>query len=459
MRFLKLMHFTLCLVLFAAGWIRFRYHGNINYDDIGFRYNYYIVVVYGVILFFFMRTYNAYMFGYNRIRSLLLSQILSQLLSVTVVYVTVSVAWNRFDPPLVFAEVLAVQIVLDVIWSYAASKTYLKINPQKKTILIYRDERDKRRFGSLGGKPTERLYKIRRELEYDGDFEGISHILEGYEAIFVAGVNSRCRNGILKYCVETGIPGFFLPHVGDILMQDARHVQAFDAPLLYVSKKYVSPEYAVIKRLFDIAVSACGIIILSPVFCLTAVAIKLCDGGPVFYRQRRLTKDGKEFTIWKFRSMRVDAEKDGVARLSSGEDDDRITAVGRVIRTCRIDELPQLWNVLTGSMSLVGPRPERPEIAEEYCAVMPDFRLRLQIRAGITGYAQVYGKYNTDPYEKLEFDLMYINEMSILTDIRLMFATLRILFSPERTEGIDSEQITAMDYGSTAGRHNDDDIQ
>ena len=170
------------------------------------------------------------------------------------------------------------------------------------------------------------------------------------------------------------------------------------------------------------------------------------DGGPAIYKQVRLTRDGKEFKIWKFRSMRVDAEKDGVARLSSDEKDDRITPIGRIVRKCRLDELPQLFNILMGDMSVVGPRPERPEIAKRYYETIPDFKLRLQIKAGLTGYAQVYGKYNTDPYEKLEFDLLYIKDMGVLTDIRLIFATFGILFLPESTEGVNPGQTTAMGY-------------
>ena len=184
---------------------------------------------------------------------------------------------------------------------------------------------------------------------------------------------------------------------------------------------------------------------------ITGLAIRFSDGGPAFYRQTRLTKDGKEFRIVKFRSMRVDAERDGVARLSTGDKDDRITPIGRVIRKLRIDELPQLFNILSGDMSVVGPRPERPEIAAAYCEAMPDFKLRLQVKAGLTGYAQVYGKYNTGPYEKLGFDLLYIDHMSILTDLQICFATFAILFLPESTEGVKEGQTTAMDGGSQTG--------
>lgn len=238
--------------------------------------------------------------------------------------------------------------------------------------------------------------------------------------------------------------------IGDTIMSSAHHMHMFHLPMLRVGRYNPQPEYLFIKRLLDIVISAAALIILSPIFLATAIAIKATDHGPVFYKQTRLTKDGKEFGILKFRSMRVDAEKDGIARLSSGEHDDRITPVGKVIRACRVDELPQLINILRGELSIVGPRPERPEIAAQYCEEMPEFSLRLQAKAGLTGYAQVYGKYNTTPYDKLTMDLMYIAHPSIIEDLKIMFATVKILFVPESTEGVAEGATTAM------GQENDD---
>ena len=191
--------------------------------------------------------------------------------------------------------------------------------------------------------------------------------------------------------------------------------------------------------------SALGCIVTSPIMLITALCIKLYDGGPVFYTQDRLTRDGKVFKVYKFRSMKTDAEKDGVARLA-GEHDDRITPVGRVIRKVRIDELPQLLNILKGDMSIVGPRPERPELAAENEKIMPEFRYRLKVKAGLTGYAQVLGKYNTTPYDKLRLDLMYIEQYSLLLDIKLILMTIKILFIPESTEGVkdDNSSGTAL---------------
>ena len=448
---LKAIHYVVCIALFFVFWILFRYN---EYTRVGsrFRYNYYMTIIYAILLVFFSRIYNAYLLGYIRIRSLVFSQFLSQLFSVFIVWFGASVAWKRFHNPWLLFVLLLIQLIFNAIWSFVSTRVYFNIVKQKRTILIYRDALDRRRIGSLKGKPTERLFKIVKEIQFDGKFKEIRGELKGFDAIFVAGVNSRCRNGILKYCQEEGVHGFFLPHVGDTIMQSAQHIQSFDSPVLYVNRKSLNPQYLIIKRVFDVVVSAVALVILSPLIGITALAVKMYDHGPAFYKQVRLTKDAREFKILKFRSMRVDAEKDGVARLSTGDKDDRITPIGKVIRKCRLDELPQLINILRGDMSIVGPRPERPEITQKYNETMPDFQLRLQVQAGLTGYAQVYGKYNTDPYEKLEFDLLYIKEMGILTDLKLMFATVGILFLPESTEGVDPGQVTALDYENEANR-------
>jgi lipopolysaccharide/colanic/teichoic acid biosynthesis glycosyltransferase len=223
----------------------------------------------------------------------------------------------------------------------------------------------------------------------------------------------------------------------------AENMHFFHLPIFRVTKYNPKIEYLIVKRIIDIIASLLGIIILSPVMIIVAIFVK-SDGGPVFYKQVRLTQNGKKFKVLKFRSMRVDAESNGKAVLSAGENDPRITKVGRVIRAIRFDELPQLINILKGDMTIVGPRPERPEIAEEYYETIPEFRLRLQCKAGLTGYAQVYGKYNTEPYDKLLMDLMYIAKPSLLEDLRIIFATVKILFMKDSTEGIDVNQDTAM---------------
>ena len=188
----------------------------------------------------------------------------------------------------------------------------------------------------------------------------------------------------------------------------------------------------------DVTLSGVLLLVVSPFMLLTALAIKLEDGGPALFKQERVTVDGRPFWIYKFRSMIVDAEKYG-AQFSS-KNDSRITKVGRFIRATRLDELPQLLNILKGDMSIVGPRPERQQYIEEFCKETPEFIYRLKVKAGLTGYAQIYGKYNTTPLDKLKLDLMYIETYSVLLDIRLIFLTLKIMFMKESTEGVEDGQ-------------------
>ena len=258
----------------------------------------------------------------------------------------------------------------------------------------------------------------------------ILQAMNGYQAVIVSGVEATLRNGIVKECIDKDINCYFIPHTGDVIIAGAKHLQSFSVPIMSAKRATLRPEYAFAKRALDILLAMIDLILASPFMLITAVAIKAYDHGPVLYKQIRLTKDGKQFKILKFRSMRVDAEKDGVARLAA-DHDDRITPVGRVIRAIRFDERPQIFNILMGDMSIVGPRPERPEIAAQYEQEMPAFSLRLQVKAGLTGTAQVYGRYNTEPRDKLKMDLRYINNMSLVEDLKLIFATVKILFMKE----------------------------
>ena len=206
--------------------------------------------------------------------------------------------------------------------------------------------------------------------------------------------------------------------------------------------KPYGPYEKYLKRTMDCIMASCALLLLSPVMLITAIFVRLKLGAPVLFFQERPGKNEKIFKLYKFRSMIVDAEKNG-ARLAS-QNDSRITPIGKVIRATRIDELPQLINILKGDMTIVGPRPERPEIEEQYLEELPEFTMRLKVKAGLTGYAQVFGKYNTTPEDKLKLDLLYINQRSLLLDFKLIFYTIKILFLPESTEGIDENQTTAI---------------
>ena len=233
------------------------------------------------------------------------------------------------------------------------------------------------------------------------------------------------------------------PKISDVIIRSSEMLHLFDTPLLLARNSGLSIEQRFIKRTIDLVFSGIILVIASPFMLIAAVMIKTYDHGPVFFKQKRYTIDRKEFYVYKFRSMIVDAEKDGVARLAT-KNDSRITPVGNILRKTRLDELPQLFNVLKGDMSLVGPRPERPEIAQEYEKETPEFAFRLKVKAGLTGYAQVYGKYNTTAYDKLKLDLMYIENYSLLSDIKLIIMTFKIMFMKESTEGLEENQVLAV---------------
>lgn len=399
-----------------------------------------IGVIYFVLYMTYGRIYESFLISLVRITEMVYSQALALLMSDGIFYAVLSLMARQLVPVMPMLGLFSVQLGISVLWCVIAHKWYFAVFHAKRTAVIYDRGRD---VGELiGTYGLSKKFDVCRTAALEECLEGDFAVLDGMQTAFLCGISSHDRNLILKQCVEKGITVYVLPKIGDIIMSGAKQMHLFHLPFLRVGRYDPAPEYLVLKRLFDIVVSACALIVLSPVMVVVALAVRR-DGGPAFYRQCRLTKDGKRFDVLKFRSMRVDAEKDGKARLAS-ENDDRITPVGHFIRKVRIDELPQLINILKGDMSIVGPRPERPEIAAEYEKELPEFSLRLQAKAGLTGYAQVYGKYNTTPYDKLQMDLMYIANPSFWEDLRIIFATIKILFLPESTEGVAEGQETAM---------------
>ncbi|MBR3019127.1 MAG: sugar transferase [Clostridia bacterium] len=278
-------------------------------------------------------------------------------------------------------------------------------------------------------------FKIEAVMDIGDVLRDLDAVLKDKEVIFLFGVHSHERNIILKQCTYRNIQLFILPRVGDLLMSGTEEMHMLHLPILRSKGYNPTMEYRAVKRIIDIIFSALGLVVLSPLLLVTLIAVK-SDGGPAFYKQIRLTQNGREFEIIKFRCMCVDAEKLSGAVLSAGENDPRITKVGKIIRAFRIDEMPQLFNILRGDMTIVGPRPERPEIAAEYEKELPEFSLRLQAKAGLTGYAQVYGKYNSSPYDKLLMDLIYIAHPSLVQDLKIVLKTIKTLFDKESTEGV-----------------------
>lgn len=402
--------------------------------------NWIVVALFFVLYILFCRIYDGFLISINRISEIVYSQALSSVISDFLLYAVICLLSKRLVNPLPLFGALVVQVLLSGLWAYCAHRWYFSKFPAKRTAVIYDVREGLERLVEEYG--LEKKFKIQIAMNVQQALAN-KELLNQMDTVFLSGIHSHDRNILLKYCVEKDINVYVIPRIGDVLMSGAQSMHMFHLPMLQVGRYRPSPVYLFLKRGFDILASGIATVILSPVFAATAIAIKRYDGGPVFYKQQRLTKDGKIFEVLKFRSMRVDAEKDGVARLSTGDKDDRITPVGRFIRMVRIDELPQLLNILKGDMTICGPRPERPEIAAQYEEELPEFRLRLQAKAGLTGYAQVYGKYNTTPYDKLVMDLMYIAHPSFLQDLQIMFATVKILFMRESTSGVADGQTTA----------------
>lgn len=391
-----------------------------------------VMIIFFLICYYFGQRLDCFRVSILQIRDVIFGEVLATMITDIVMYILIwmlSIHLPNLIPGLI---TWGGQCVIGVIWAYVMHQSYFSTHPPLRTIVIYDERMGMENLIHTYG--LEKRFNIKTVYPVESIMDKLE-VMEEFDAAFLCGIHSRERNIILKHCISHKIKLFMIPRIADVMMRGSEQIHMLHLPILKTQRYKPSIEYQIIKRTMDIVVSGIATIVLSPLFLITAIAVK-SDGGPAFYKQKRLTKDGKVFEILKFRSMRVDAEKYSGAVLSAGENDPRITKVGRIIRACRLDELPQLLNILKGDMSLVGPRPERPELQKEIEKEVPEFGLRLQTKAGLTGYAQVYGKYNTTFYDKLLMDLMYISKPSILEDLTIMLATVKILTSKESTEGV-----------------------
>lgn len=391
-----------------------------------------VMIIFFLICYYFGQRLDCFRVSILQIRDVIFGEVLATMITDIIMYILIwmlSIHLPNLIPGLI---TWGGQCVIGVIWAYVMHQSYFSTHPPLRTIVIYDERMGMENLIHTYG--LEKRFNIKTVYPVESIMDKLE-VMEEFDAAFLCGIHSRERNIILKHCISHKIKLFMIPRIADVMMRGSEQIHMLYLPILKTQRYKPSIEYQIIKRTMDIVVSGIATIVLSPLFLITAIAVK-SDGGPAFYKQKRLTKDGKVFEILKFRSMRVDAEKYSGAVLSAGENDPRITKVGRIIRACRLDELPQLLNILKGDMSLVGPRPERPELQKEIEKEVPEFGLRLQAKAGLTGYAQVYGKYNTTFYDKLLMDLMYISKPSILEDVTIMLATVKILTSKESTEGV-----------------------
>lgn len=405
-----------------------------------------MIFVYGLLLLFFSRMYGGLRVGYLRSMEVVFSQAFATICVNIITYLQMCLMVRGFLSILPMIGVTLADVVCIVLWALISSAAYKRLFAPRRLLLIHGDRPTADILEKFSTRKDK--YNVVNMIHVDTGIEELCREASGdYDGVVLWDIPTHQRNPIYKYCFGQGIRVYIMPKIPDILVKGADQIHLFDTPILLTREYVLSIDQRMIKRTIDFVCALILAVVTSPIMLLTAIAIKLYDGGPVLYSQVRCTRDLKEFKILKFRSMKVDAEKDGVARLAA-KNDSRITPIGKFIRTVRIDELPQLFNILKGEMSFIGPRPERPQIIEQYLTNMPEFVFRTKVKAGLAGYAQIYGKYNTTPYDKLKLDLFYIENYSVWLDIKLMLLTLKILFVPESTEGVDESQITAMKNGS-----------
>ena len=402
------------------------------------RGNWTLIGIYCLLIVLFFKAYGGFKLGYLKKTDMLFSQLISMACVNVVTYFLVSLIGRHFMDGVPLLLLTAADFGFIAVWTALTGKLFFMIYPPRRLIILYGSHQ----AAALVMKMSQRVdkYMICESVSIRESPDVIKEQILKYEGVIICDIPAEQRNDYLKFCFERSIRAYIAPKISDIIIRGADDIRLFDTPLLLCRNYGLDFEQRFIKRIFDIVFSLAALVPAAPFMLISALAIKLYDGGPVLYKQKRLTLDDKEFYVYKFRSMIVDAEKDGRPRLASDEDD-RITPVGKVLRKFRIDEFPQLLNILKGDMSVVGPRPERPELAKEYEKQMPEFEFRLKVKAGLTGYAQVTGVYDTSPYDKLKMDLMYIENFSLRLDIQIIMMTLKTMLFPPKTNAETEESV------------------
>ncbi|MCM1313899.1 MAG: sugar transferase [Prevotella sp.] len=392
------------------------------------RGNWVLIGIYCILTALFFKAYGGFKLGYLKKTDMLYSQIISMVCVNIIAYFMISLIGRDFMAFLPVLYLTFTDFGFIAIWTVLSGKLYFLMYPPRKLIILYGSSQ----AAALVLKMSQRVdkYMICESISASESTRKIRELILKYEGVIICDIPAVQRNEYLQFCFEKSVRAYIAPEISDIIIRGSEDIRLFDTPLLLCRNYGLTAEQQILKRLFDIFFSLFAIIMLSPVMIASALAVKLCDGGNVFYKQKRLTRDGKEFYVYKFRSMIADAEKNGI-KLAS-ENDNRITPVGKILRKFRIDEFPQLFNILKGDMSVVGPRPERPELTKLYKKDMPEFIFRLKVKAGLTGYAQVTGVYDTSPADKLKMDLMYIENYSFRMDLQIILMTIKTMFFPAK---------------------------
>ena len=429
--------------LFAAVWLAF--YNDHTFETYKINGALITILIFAIIYTSLCNLYKAHRIASSEIGETVFSQVLSFGIADLILYVECCLVYNRYVnivPGVITAFLQIVGTACIVMWT---KQFLMKHVPAKKTIIVYGKDisvEEAEAFKERLLRKYSHLFSISGIVCENPEVDLEDSDLMGYDVAILYELSYGIRNRYVCYLVENKKTFYLSPRVEDIMMQGCVPKHLLDTPLMKYDYKYENKRSYVMKRALDIVFSLFILVLLSPVLLLIALLIKIEDGGPVFFKQARCTKDARVFDILKFRSMIVDAEKYGVTPCTDG--DARITKVGRFIRKTRLDEMPQFINILKGDMSIVGPRPERVEHVQQYTKEVPEFAYRMKVLGGLTGYAQIYGKYNTSAYDKLRLDLLYIENQSFTLDLKLILLTVRTMFTPESTEGFEEEKSQEM---------------
>ncbi len=428
--------------LYSIMWFFF-YNDNIT-NPFYRRGDYLIIAVYAFLLFIFTTFLQGYKIGVLRVIDLIYSHSVAIGLVNIFSYAQIALLSFELINPINLLFLSIVQLFTITFFIYFGNKVFFIIYPPKKIVVFTLKNATNDVIAKMA--LHHKKYAMVKHIVIDSTQAvtklNLPELFADYDAVALAQGNSELTDIMLSACYENEKDLYFYPRPKNIMVNAAEYKNMMDSPMLLCKNSGVNGSILLIKRIVDIIVSIILLILTSPLFLISAILIKAQDNGSVIFKQERLTKNAKRFYLYKFRSMIMEAEADGIARLSNKKDA-RITPIGKFLRRTRFDELPQLINVLKGDITLVGPRPERPEIADQYEKTFPQFRYRLRVKAGLTGYSQVNGKYNTTPNDKLLMDLYYIENISLMMDFKILLMTAKVLILPDSTQGVDN--VTAID--------------
>lgn len=383
-----------------------------------------------------LKIYGSYDIGKKKSKPIIYSLAIAIFITDIITYIMLCIMNTNpnFNPVFEFTgwyllfPIFFLQLLILIVMTYLGNYVYFSIHAPDRVLIVIDQSKNNSTphlYSSL--KRFKKQYNVTNIIDYQ---ELTNELIQSNDTVILSNLSADVRKNITETCYHEMKTIIFTPDIADIVEQTAERIMLDDTLMFCSEVKTLRLEQRIMKRFMDITISLIGIILSSPIWIICSILIYREDHGPIFFKQKRLTMNGKVFEVFKFRTMRVDAE-----HRSASENDDRITKIGKFIRRIRMDELPQLFNILIGDMSVVGPRPEMIENFSSYVKELPEFNYRLRMKAGLTGYAQIEGKYNTSPKDKLILDLMYIENYSFWTDIKLIFQTVTVFFKKDSTEG------------------------